>query len=424
MKKSLKITLVVAIVLVCIRLILPYVILHFANKKLAAMPGYYGHIEDIDLALIRGAYRIDSIYINKQDSVTKAQTKFFSASAIDLSIEWRALLHGSVVGEFVFERPNLRFTREKVEPKDIQKDSSDLKDLKEGFMPLQVNRFEIVDGNVRYLDETSKPKVDIWMTKIHAVATNLRNSYDSSKLLPAKVIARADVYQGEFSLNMNINPLAKQPTFDMNAELKNTNLVLLNDFFKAYAKIDVNKGTFGMYTETAAKNGAFKGYVKPIIKDLDILGHEDRDDNIFRKMWEGLAGFVGQAFKNHPKDQVATKIPFEGRLDNPETNIWITISNVLQNAFIQAIQPTIDSEINIASVETKEPEKKSFFQKVFGSKDKKKDKGEDKDKDKEKNNNKDKDKDKHKDADKDKKQDKDDNVKKDKKETSAEERQN
>ena len=378
MRKSLKITLIVVIVLICVRISLPYVILYFANKNLASMPGYYGHIEDIDLALIRGAYRIDSIFINKQDTITKKQTKFFSASAIDLSIEWRALLHRSIVGEVVFDRPNLRFTREKVEPKDVEKDSSDLKELKKDFMPLQVNRFEILNGNVRYLDGTSNPKVDILMTNLHVVATNLRNSYDSSKLLPAKVIARAKVYEGEFTFNMNINPLAKKPTFDLNAELKDTNLVLLNDFFKAYAKIDVNKGKFGMYTEVAAKNAAFKGYVKPIIKDLDVLGHEDRNDNIFRKMWEGLVGFVGQVFKNQTKDQVATKIPFEGRLDNPETNIWITITNVLQNAFIQAIQPSIDSEINIASVGTPKPEKKTFFEKLFGSKDsdKKKDKKE------------------------------------------------
>jgi hypothetical protein len=384
MKKPLKITLVVIIVLICVRLILPYVILHFANKNLASMPGYYGHIEDIDLALIRGAYRIDSIYINKLDTVTKKQIKFFSASAVDLSLEWRALFHGSIVGELIFERPNLRFTREKVEPKDVEKDSSDLKELKKDFMPLQVNRFEILNGNVRYLDGTTKPKVDILMTDLHVVATNLRNSYDSSKLLPAKVIAKANVYEGEFDFNLNINPLAKKPTFDLNAELKNTNLVLLNDFFKAYAKIDVNKGKFGMYTEVAAKKGSFKGYVKPIIKDLDVLGHEDRKDNLFRKMWEGLVGFVGDVFKNQPEDQVATKIPFEGRLDNPETNIWITITNVLQNAFIQAIQPSIDSEINIASVETPAPKKKTFLEKIFGSKHKDEKKKDKKDKEPEK----------------------------------------
>jgi len=390
MKKPLKITLIVIIVLICVRLILPYVILHFANKNLASIPGYFGHIEDIDLALIRGAYRIDSIYLNKKDTITNKQTKFFSASAIDLSLEWGALFHGAIVGELIFERPNLRFTREKVEPKDVEKDSTDLKDLKEDFMPLQVNRFEILNGNVRYLDGTSNPKVDIWMTNMHAVATNLRNSYDSSKLLPAKVIARADVYEGEFTFNLDINPLAKQPTFDLNAELKNTNLVLLNDFFKAYAKIDVNKGKFGMYTEVAAKEGAFKGYIKPIIKDLDVVGHEDRHDNIFRKMWEGLVGLVGQVFKNQPEDQVATKIPFEGRLDNPDTNIWVTIVNVLQNAFIQAIQPSIDSEINIASVEASKPEKKTFLEKIFGSKDKDEKEKKDKKDEKEKKDKKDK----------------------------------
>ena len=77
MRRPLKITFIVIILLIGVRLILPYVILHFANKNLASMPGYYGHIEDIDLALIRGAYRIDSIYINKQDTITKKQTNFF-----------------------------------------------------------------------------------------------------------------------------------------------------------------------------------------------------------------------------------------------------------------------------------------------------------------------------------------------------------
>lgn len=367
MKKSIKITLSIVIVLIVIRLILPYVVLHYANKTLAKMKGYYGHIDDIDLALIRGAYRIDSIFINKQDTASEKQTKFFSASSIDLSVEWRALFHGSIVGELIFEKPNLRFTKDKVEPKDVRNDSTDFRKLLDDFMPLQVNRFEIVDGTIKYVDETSKPKVDIMMTHMHAVALNLKNSYDSSKLLPAKVIAHADVYEGEFTFNMNINPLADKPTFDMNAELKNTNLVLLNDFFKAYAKIDVNKGTFGLYTEVASKQAKFTGYVKPIIKDLDILGKEDRDDNIFRKLWEGIAGGAGQVFKNQSKDQVATKIPFEGRLDNPETDLWITLVNILQNAFIHAIQPSIDNEINIASVETKKDGKKTLIEKVFGS---------------------------------------------------------
>lgn len=370
--------LIVLAFLVGLRLALPYIVLHYANKTLANMDGYYGRIQDIDLALIRGAYKINHVYLNKVDSTTRKQTPFFTADLIDLSVEWKALFHGSLVGELVFENPTLIFTKEKVEPSMVRDDSTDFKELKDDFMPLQVNRFEVNNGNIQYKDEGSKPKVDIALTNAYVLAQNLRNSYDSSALLPAKIQANAIVYGGTISFNMKLNPLAKDPTFDLNTEIKNTNLVELNEFFQAYAKIDVNKGTFGMYAEVAAKDGRFAGYVKPLIKDLDILGKEDRKDNILRQMWEALAGAVGQVFRNQEKDQVATKIPFEGSLKNPETNVWYAIINILRNAFISAIQPSIDNEINIQSVDTPKEEKKSFFEKLFNNDKEKKDKKTDK----------------------------------------------
>jgi hypothetical protein len=367
-----KAALIIVAVLVVIRLILPFVVLHYANKSLANLKGYYGHIRDIDIALIRGAYKIDSGYLNKVDSVTKKQTPFFAASLIDLSIEWKAIFHGSIVGEVVAENAVIRFSKEKVEPKTLKKDSSTLKKVGDNFMPLQLNRLEVKNGRIEYIDEFSKPKVDIALTNAYVLAKNLKNSYDSSTLLPASIEARADVYEGTLTFNMKLNPLADEPTFDMNTELKNTNLVKLNEFFQAYAKIDVNKGRFGLYAEAAGKNGKFTGYVKPLIRDLDVVGKEDRHDNVLQKLWENIAGTVGQIFKNQPKDQVATKIPFEGNIKDPNSNIWYTISELLQNAFIRAIQPSIDNQISIASVDSNKGKKKTFLQKVFGGKDKNK----------------------------------------------------
>lgn len=373
-RKKIKIAVGIILLLVVIRLVLPYVVLHFVNKSLSTMKGYYGHVEDIDLAIIRGAYKIDSIYINKQDSATQKQTPFFAASLIDLSVEWKALFKGGLVGELVFEYPTVLFTKDKVEPADVAKDSSDFKKVLDDLMPLQVNRFEIKEGTIRYKDEQSKPKVDIQMDRVYVLAQNLRNSYDSSTVLPATIHARAAVYDGTLRFDAKANPLADDPTFDMSAELQNTNLVKLNEFFQAYAKVDVNKGTFGLYTEVAAKDGKFAGYVKPLIKDLDVLGREDRDDNFLRKVWEGFVGGVGEIFQNQPKDQLATKIPFKGNLDNPKTNIWQAIANILQNAFIRAIQPSIDNEITIGSVAKETKEKKTFLQKIFSSDKDKKDK--------------------------------------------------
>jgi hypothetical protein len=374
MRKKLVICIAAVLFLViAARIALPYVLLHFANKELATLPGYRGHVQDIDVALLRGGYKIDSVYLNKYDSARNRQTPFFAAKVADLSIEWKSLLKGSLVGEVELESPMLRFTKDRVEPKDIKKDSALLKEGFDKFMPLKVNRLEIVNGRIQYIDESTKPRVDVQLTNAHVIAKNLRNAYDSTVTLPATIQAKAEVYDGSMELFMKLNPLAEEPTFDMNAELRNTNLVKLNDFFQAYAKVDVSKGRFGLFTEAAAKDGYFTGYVKPILKDLDLTGKEDRNDNVLRKLWEGLVDVVGEVIENPSKDQVATKIPLKGKIDDPKANIWYTIGNILENAFVRAIQPSIDHEISLNDVPKEKKEKKNFLEKIFDRKEKDRD---------------------------------------------------
>lgn len=234
-QKAIRIFLIVVAVLLVIRLILPFAVLRFANNKLADMPGYYGHIDDIDMAIIRGAYQIDSVYLDKVDSVTQERTPLFSASHIDLAIEWKPLFKGKLVGKVTIDDPAITFTKEKAEPEQLQQDSTSFKDVADGLMPLNINRLQINNGSVHYIDSLSKPPVNIRMTDIHVTALNLQNSYDSAALLPARIRADAQVYKGQLSIDVKLNPLAREPTFDLNAELKDTDLTELNKFFEAYA---------------------------------------------------------------------------------------------------------------------------------------------------------------------------------------------
>ena len=166
--------------------------------------------------------------------------------------------------------------------------------------------------------------------------------------------------------------MAESATFDLNAEIKNVNLVLLNDFLKAYGNFDVHKGNFGLYSELAAKNGRFKGYVKPVIKGLDVVGPEDNKDGFFNKVWEVAVGGVGEVFRNQKKDQVATKVELEGDFRDPQSSTLDAVWEVLRNAFIQALMPSVDNQININSVDEEKPKKKNILQKIFGKKGKNK----------------------------------------------------
>jgi hypothetical protein len=365
----------IIVILVIIRLILPSVILHYANKSLADLEGYYGQINDIDLSLYRGAYQIDGIFLDKVDTTSNDRTPFFSTDLIDLSVEWKSLLDGRIVGELAFSNPILIFTKDKAEPEQVQKDTSDFRQVLRDLMPLKVNRFEIRNGSIHYKDENSDPTVDVKIDRLNVLAMNLSNVKDTA-LLSASVKATGHVYKGTLDVDLNLDPLAENPTFDLNAELRNTSLPEFNEFFQAYGKLDVNQGTFGLYTEIAAKDRKYTGYVKPVINDLDIVGPEDREDDLLRKVWEGVAGGVGQILENPKKEQVATKVPIEGNFDETTVDTWYAITTVLKNAFIQALYPALDYQISIASVEAEKPEeKKGFFERIFGNDDK--DKGND-----------------------------------------------
>lgn len=367
-----KIVLITLAVLIAIRIALPYIVLHYANKTLAEMDGYYGHVEDVDLHIYRGAYQLDSLYINKVDSASGDQTEFFSSRMIDLSVEWQALFDGKIVGELEFQRPKLVFTKDKAELTDVAKDTNDFRKILKDFMPLKVNRFEVFNGSIHYADETANPKIDISLDSTHILAYNLTNAEKSGDTLPSTVTATAYAYEGSLDFKMKLNPLAEDPTFDLEAEMEGLNLVLLNDYLKTYGNFDINKGTFGLYTEFAAKEGKFAGYVKPIIKDLDVVGPEDKDDKFFDKLWEGVVGAAGVILKNPKKDQVATKVPIEGEFSNTSIDTWEAVFELLKNAFIQALLPQIDQQVNIETVDEEvEDDKPGLLKRIFTNEDKK-----------------------------------------------------
>lgn len=367
--RTIKLIGMIVVVLVALRILLPYVVLHHINKSLSNIDGYYGHVNDINICLLRGAYQVDSIYINKLDSATQKQTHLFSTPKIDISIEWKSLLKGEIVSEFYFFDPIVEFTEGAAEPEQMEKDTNDFRKILETFTPFKVNRFEVFNGRLGYRDFKAEPDVNIHADNIYVLATNLSNVADTA-LLPATVKATANVYGGHLDFNMRINALADDPTYDMNATAKNVQLVQLNPMFNSYADFDVNKGTLDAYIEIAARDRKFVGYFKPLIKDLDVVGKEDRKDSFFRKLWEGMVGVAKDILENNKTDQVATKIPIAGSYDDPTVGVWYAVLASLRNAFIQSLYPSVDNQVNIGTpgkVPGK-PDKKAqgFFKKLFG----------------------------------------------------------
>jgi hypothetical protein len=347
---------VIALVLLAVRVAMTPLLLRFVNQKLDELPEYRGHIADVDLQLIRGAYRIDSLVLEKRSG--KVPVPFLKARTVDLSIEWKALLKGALVGEIEILGPEVNFVqappgagpKTKEERGQTGIDAAWTEKVKDLF-PFEINRFRIREGQVHYRDAYRKPKVDIHLDHLEAEATGLTNARENPKDLPSEFHATGRAMgHAALKVDMKLAPLAEAPTFDLNAELTGLKLPELNDFFRAYAKVDVEGGTFNLYTEAAAADGRFKGYVKPLMKDLKILDSDDADDGPIKLMWETVVAGVTELLENQPKDQTATQIPMAGSFENPKAGIWPTVGSLLRNAFLQALRPSLDRSIALGDV--------------------------------------------------------------------------
>jgi hypothetical protein len=348
----------IALLLVAMRLALPFVLKAYVNKQLDKIPEYAGELQEVDVHLWRGAYKIRNLKVVK--TTGPIPVPFFSTPAMDLSIQWKELFHGAIVGEVLLEKPQLNFVAApSPEQSQTGMDKSWGKTLEKLF-PFKINRFEIKDGQIHFRDFFKSQPVDLFVTNLFAVATNLTNARDLKEKLPSGLKATGGTLgRGNFDIDLKLNVLAPAPTFELNAAVTNVDLVALNDFLKGYGKFDVERGIFSLYTSVASVNGNYEGLVKVLFENLDVFEWEkERKKNVLDIFWQAIVGVFSTTLKNQPKDRLAANIPISGSFTKANVDLWSAIGSLLRNAFVRAIVPRIDRSVHVEEVEQSKKGKK------------------------------------------------------------------
>ena len=344
-KKRYLVPVTIIVVLIIVRLLLPVILKKYVNDVLADIPGYYGQVADIDLALWRGAYVIHGLYLNKVDAGSKVP--FLDFEKTDISIEWAAILNGKVVSEIIMTKPKVIYVFEDQVGEEVQTEAwtKALTDL----VPIDINRFEVINGTVAFVEMQADPSIDLNLHSIQLVANNLRNVVQEERILPSEVNATAvSVGNGNLKLDGKMNLVKEIPDMDVAFSLKDADVTALNDFTKHYAKIDFDSGKFEVFGEVAIADGFLKGSVKPIIEDAKLIG---KDDGFLSTLWEGFVGFFKFLLKNQKNNTLATKIPIEGDLTNVGPEIFPTVTGIFKNAWIQAFKEVVDDDIEFEDAE-------------------------------------------------------------------------
>lgn len=330
---------------------LPTFVKAYVNRQLNKLEEYGGSLEGVDLAIWRGAYVIHDLRIFKKgDGVP---VPFIHLPRLDLSIQWRELFRGAIVGEISVDRPALNFVSGPTEAESQSGKNQDWQKSLGHLLPIRLNLLTIAGGEIHFRDFHNEPPIDIFVRDLSVVATNLTNSRDLDQSLPSGVVAHGrTIGDGEISVMLRLDAMARSPTFKLEATLTNLNLIDLNDFLRAYGKFDVERGTAAIFTEVAAADGRFEGYVKPLFENIDVFSwQKEKRKSVLQVFWQAIVGTASTVFKNQPKDRLATIVPISGDYGGTETDITSAVGALLRNAFVRALVPRIDHTVEFDEVE-------------------------------------------------------------------------
>jgi hypothetical protein len=353
MRKGLRVAIIAVAVLVVIgvaaRLAAPTLVERYVNRSLADMGEYRGTVSGVDLRLLAGGYILRDLQIVKIDSAQ--ETPFAAMPTMDLTLQWHALFRGQAVGEAVMHDPVLNF---------VQGPSNEEQQLGTGvnwpqeirdLFPFRLNVVEAHNGLVTFRAPGISTNDSLTIRDFEMRLRNLTNVQDVEEPAFAEIDVRGGIMgNAPITLTGRIDPNEMAPTFDIDMSIEGARLVDVNPWLREFLKVDAEDGVFSMYSELAAFESKFEGYVRPILENPKFTDANEDEKGPLRKAWEGLVNVAAKILENKQEQQVATQIPLRGNFEDPDVDVLTTIVNLLRNAFVAAFSHSLEGSINLRDV--------------------------------------------------------------------------
>jgi hypothetical protein len=340
---------IVAVLATAARLAAPTVVERYVNRGLADMGEYRGSVTDIELNLIRGGYVLHNLEIEKLDA-TPETPPFATIPSMDLTLLWRALFKGQAVGEVVMHSPQLNLVQSEANQEQQLGTGVNWPEEIRDLFPFQLNLVEARDGLVTFRAPGISTNDSLTMRGFQMQLRNLTNVQDLEEPAFAELDVRGQIMgNAPLTLTGRIDPNEQAPTFDIDLTIEGARLVDVNPWLREFLKVDAEMGVFSMYSELAAAEGRFEGYVRPILEDPQFAA-SDEDEGPFRKAWEGLVNLAAKILENKEEKQVATQIPLSGEIENPDAGVLTAIVNLARNAFVAAFSRSLEGSITLRDV--------------------------------------------------------------------------
>jgi hypothetical protein len=203
---------------------------------------------------------------------------------------------------------------------------------------VKVAHGKIANSEVGFVNKATEPDYRVFIAEMDMDLDNLSNRLEEG----TGVVSMTGKFMGSGRTEMkgNFRPEKPNPDFDLNVKIVRTNVEAFNNVLRAYGDMDTHRGLFAFFSELAVKDDQIHGYVKPLLKDVEIYDPEqDKDKPVTKKIYEAVVGGVVGLLENKSRKEAATVTDLSGPVESPHANTWEVVEKLVQNAFFKAILP-------------------------------------------------------------------------------------
>lgn len=339
LQRKWQITFGVVAFLLAIRIILPSVIKVAANRYLKNdfSPSLTAHIDDIDLAILRGVYSAENISV----MVKKNEKEFLSVKQVDASLAWRELFKGNIVVDITVDGADANYFND-VMPA-IQKHAASLPKEEKKESPVRLSKFDIKNSVIRTeLFPTLTREEGVVISEIEVRATNVTANAEAP-LTPFSFKALL-LGSGQIKVEGDANLLGESPKWTVDSEVRQFDLTSLNRFLKKTVPLTFTKGKLDLYAEATSEGGPIRGYIKPFVKGLDVIRTKEKFVGTKHWLIEIITALGNVVMKS---DQtMATRVPFVFDKEfKPEGDQAIT--KAIEHGFMQELTRGIENSYDL-----------------------------------------------------------------------------
>jgi hypothetical protein len=325
---------------VIIRLIVDPIASYYTRKGLNDAEGISGDFLRVHVTLLPPGYEIRRLKVIQEPGGSEKEPLLYVRAA-QVGLDWRALFHAELAASLTLDQPKITVLRRATTMKKVEKEKPeevpDVRPILRKLIPARVDRIDVVDGEILLRDLTIEGHPEIWLHRIDATVKNLATRRDLAEGRAAHVAMHGRLGKsGAVAMELSADPFAPPLKFEGEFTLRDWKLAELYDIEQAKADVQTPEGTIDIFAKFKGHKGAISGGVKPILKNVKVRPAAD-DFGAKVKAWVADKGL--RLFSHHGSEgrEAGTVIPIQGRLDDPEVQLWPTVLGVVRNAFVEGI---------------------------------------------------------------------------------------